>query len=132
MMEAILAAVIGGLITGVPAVWAVLRSNKVTRETAEMAAQLTRSQALAIELDRIRQALKGPDPLAALDAVDDLRALMGRVDSPLYVDDDRSSVVRLLQSRLARKIAEIERYPEHRHVELEIDAAAAGEEEGEQ
>lgn len=121
------AAIVGGLITGVPSVAAVVWSTKRARDTTDQAreqaaeeAHLTRSGSLALELARIREDLRSPVHSIAWDALDDLKALMVRVSSPVYIEDDRSDVWRLLQSRTAAQAAAIERYPQQEVPEVRV------------
>jgi hypothetical protein len=127
----VLAAILTGLIASVPSTWVVLRSTKHAREIAKEAtdqareqaaeeARLTRSASLALELGRIREDLRGTDRSIAWDALDDLRTLMMRVASPIYTDDDRATVWRLMQSRTAAKAAQIERYPEQELPQVQV------------
>lgn len=89
-----MAAIVGGLITGVPSVAAVVWSNmrtsqeaKADREAAQSQAaeeaRLNRSASLALELGRLRDDLRSSEARVAWDALDELRALMMRVSSPV-------------------------------------------------
>ncbi len=133
----VLAAIVGGLITGVPSVAAVAWSNwrsskdakadrESAREQAAEEARLARSASLALELGRLREELRSPEASVAWDALDDVRALMARVSSAYYTDDDRDAVWRLLQSRTAARAAEIQQYPQVQLPQVQVRPQTEG------
>lgn len=104
MDPAIWAAAVGGLITAVPAVWAVMASNRVNRRIAVNTQGETRAQAerqmLLARIGAIKIDLRDPDPTVQMDALDELEQLLLAVKH----EPDRRWVWNMLNSRMAQKI----------------------------
>lgn len=102
MDPTIWAAAVGGLITAVPAVWAVIASNRASRRMAHDAEQDARNRAerqiLLARIGAIKMDLRHRDRAVQMDALDELERLLPAVTHDL----DRRWVWSILDSRMAR------------------------------
>lgn len=109
MDPTIWAAAVGGLITAVPAVWAVIASNRASRKMAADAEQDARNRAerqiLLARIGTIKMDLRHQDRAVQMDALDELERLLPAVTHDL----DRRWVWSILDSRMARQVRQ---YPE--------------------
>ena len=121
MDPTVLAAIIGGLITGVPSVIAVWWSNKKSSDLAKVVNAHTLSESVRLQLAAIRAQLHQQDAALALDALDELFALGHRLSRPEYRDQDRLAALALANSRLVERVKQ---YSETSGVEIQVQPEA--------